>query len=76
MHRPETNIAKEVKILCNKKKPLSQVHENQCIGLIGEYSETIISTSSDIYGVTTELRFYYRNPRTIYQIILIFPVSC
>jgi hypothetical protein len=31
MHRPETKIAKEVEILCNK------VHENQCIGFTGEF---------------------------------------
>jgi hypothetical protein len=34
--------------------PLSQVHKNQCIGLIREYYKTIISTSSAIFGVKTE----------------------
>jgi hypothetical protein len=56
MHRLATDIEKEVDILCNKPShSLSQVHENQCIGLIGEYCETIISTASAIYGLKTEL---------------------
>jgi hypothetical protein len=36
-------------------QPLSHVHENQCIGLTGKYCETIISTTSAMYGVKTEL---------------------
>jgi hypothetical protein len=35
MHRSETKIEKGVEYVTN------QVHENQCIGLNGEYFETI-----------------------------------
>jgi hypothetical protein len=53
MQRPETKIEKEVDILCNK--PSHQVHKNQCIGFIGEYCGTILSTASAIFAVKTEL---------------------
>jgi hypothetical protein len=55
MHRPETKIERETKILCNK-----QIHENQCIGLNGEFLKPFCA----ICGVKTEHSRLkpYRNP--------------
>jgi hypothetical protein len=36
MHRPETKVERKVKIF-----PTNQVHENQCIGLNGEFPSFI-----------------------------------
>jgi hypothetical protein len=47
MHRSETFM--------QQTEPLNQVHENKCIGLIGEYYETITSTASAMFGIKTEL---------------------
>jgi hypothetical protein len=37
IHRPETKVESEVKIYAT-----NQFNENQCIGLNGEFSETIL----------------------------------
>jgi hypothetical protein len=41
MHRPG-KIEKDVEILCNKPSP-----RNNCVGLIGEYCETIFLRTTD-----------------------------